>query len=445
MKSQRHRCPFIQTTLAALAGCLFLTSTSVTQDVEAVAKYPTKRIMTVLGRADSADVLTAFDAHWERESHRIQSLGGLTDEELATITKMVQPHFKPLAEKTAEEDTNKYYDYTYGLFAMRRELDQVLKPTLQQSLGADRYEVYKKDLEQRRQMRKSWIVGSMLSTINGSVALDSEQLAKLRVEMNDRFDLNWALTALNYRPYDKMDPKLGAFVEQLLTPEQHLAWDAAAKYLAGGFPVRSTDEVKQMKIFRDDLRVCVDAHIHTLNRTLGLDEAQLRKLRILAKGIEGELIQRRSKARQQYSDPTVKVVTPATSSDARDAPGTMLVAHPRWQAHVVNVLNDDQKKKFLESQRARRERHVERLAGTMVRRLSSDIGLTAEQTREFVATVHASFPEDTSEPSIHGRLGIAIGPIPQNDIAKILGPKNSWAWRGVYRGFLRDVRPNKDD
>jgi hypothetical protein len=81
----------------------------------------------------------------------------------------------------------------------------------------------------------------------------------------------------------------------------------------------------------------------------------------------------------------------------------------------------------------------------MIRRLNSDIGMTAEQASALRAAVDSSFPRDTSEPSIHGRLGIAIGAIPPAKVERILGPEEIWAWRGVYRGFQRDVRPNRDD
>jgi hypothetical protein len=424
--------------------CLMLCQACQAQE-KGVARYPEKRLSTVLGRADPDDLALAFEVHWERETHRLRRICSSTDREVAAITAKILPIMKATAKQVAAEDTNKYYDYTYGLFAMRREFEQAIKAILQNSLGTGKFDAFEEDLEARRTMRKAWIVGSVASTINGSVALDEDQLKKTLATLNDQFRVTWAMTALNYRPFDQVDPALDTTVRSFLTKDQLKAWDASAKYLFESYPVKSADETAAMETFRRDLRICIEAHVDTLSRTLELDERQLRKLKILAKGIEGELYERRLRARLKYADPTVKVVTPATSSDAKNAPGTMLVAHPRWQAHVINVLNEDQKKTFLKWQASRRVRHIDRLAGTMIRRLNSNIGMTSGQASALRAAVDSSFPPDTSEPSIHGRLGIAIGAIPPAKIGRILGPEEIGAWQGVYKGFQRDVRPNRDD
>jgi hypothetical protein len=403
---------------------------------------PNKRLSTVSGRADPDDLVVSYEVQWERETHRLVTTCKLTPREVNTLTEKMRIQFAPLAKRISAADTQKYYDYTYGSVAMRPELEKVAAPIIREQLGDEQRASFKKDLDHRRKLRRGWVVDSLISMVNASIGLDSEQVEKLREALDRQYEPSWAMAALNYRPFDDIDARLHDSIKSLLYEDQHAAWDSALKYFNRAYSWRTTPNSLEdyLHAFRADLDICAAAHGSNLQRTLGLDATQVRKLQILTQSVREEIYERKLTARTKLADPTTRMVSPATSTAGRAAPGTMLVTHPRWQAHIVNVPIGEGKEKAVAAQQRFRRRQIARLAGTMVGRISSEVGLTGEQMRGVVDLLDRHFPLDTSEAGLHGRLGIAVGTIPQDEVAELLGPDKVWVWNIVYRGFLRDVR-----
>jgi hypothetical protein len=304
-------------------------------------------------------------------------------------------------------------------------------PAVKKVLEPDQFKRYEADVIKRNLFLRRSLVSAMSGTLEEALALDLQQTKDLHALLNKRYDVAWFSYAqgLGVPPFDK------AFLSDLdpiLTEKQRIA----RKRLAAGpqsvvVPNQAVDPQSLAKRedeeFGASLQVVVDARVEMLERAFDLDEQMVRKVTILARGIQEEIAAKRADARRAIMEGGANRRDPILSEYASAPPGSLFVNHQRWSAYVAKMLTDEQSDAYTKMTEDRQAKSKSKTANMMTMGMTRDLALNGAQMAQF-----AELLIDTLPPQRGSRMDAVtmrvIVDLPADRVESIIGKENMARW-----------------
>lgn len=390
-----------------------------------------------IGRANMADiVLQTYMMKWQNESKRLVKMFDIEADVATKLDKDVVPFIKKLADAEAKrQKTINTGGAMMGVLGIDPVLGKAIRPALVGKLTAKQIEQYESDMEVRREFAEELSVLTVLVSVQDSVGVYGDQLTKIETLLRKRVDPSW-LNAVQGFGVPQLDKETSEGIAKVLTAKQNAAWEQAMKpptaAMMFAVPNDGADFDKQRKAdFRKGLQISVDARIESLDLFLELDTSQIRKLEILAQGIQVEVCQKRAEAEQQMQNlqfganqvPDVSMLEYVSAT-----PGALFVNHDRWKDFLAKVLDEGQKTKLTAVRNKRGEQGKLQMAGTVSIGMGFQFGLTGKQTRDFAIYLQGRLPELPAGVRFSSEFINAIVNIPPEDVEPIIGAENMAMW-----------------
>lgn len=391
-------------------------------------------VINALDAFDPADVeamlLQSYTMGWQNESKRLSQMFDMQEEVISKLNDDMTPLLKKLA---AVEAKQKEVSTTGDLLLGNTKLLKAILPALEGKLTPQQLKRYQADMKIRQDFGEELSMLSVLIVVQDTVAADADQLKKLEATLKDRVDSRWLSTMQGFG-LPTLDDETSKVIAKQLTKKQNAAWKLASQPQAGMLflgEAEEQSEEQQRTLFRDGLEAAVEARIESLERYLSLDASQVKKLNVLARGIQDEVCQKHTEATKQLRNmqfgenqmPDARVMEYASSP-----PGALFVHHERWNVFLGKILNDDQRKK-MEAMRSNRAAQGKlQMAGMISVGMGYQFGLEGDKTIEFAKLLQSYMPESRPGLRFSTEFIEAIVAIPQDKVQEIIGEQHMAMW-----------------
>lgn len=394
---------------------------------------------------------------WTAESARIrrQFAGDLEAEELEKFENQVQVAIKALPqEKPVQQDLAALSD----TFLVEPEMAAAIESAIAEHLGAQQAKRYAADVRLRREIFDDVAAQSIAIFLADSIAVDDKQMAGILPALRRKIDPQWVTSSQAFGP-----PQLNAETHQLisrqLTPLQRAALDSVVNDDSStslpsliGYGQANTEE-RQKKLeeeFARDLDAAVAARLESLQRNLSLEDEQLAKLQVLARGIKVEIQQNRFAALKRFRDMLAGAERdppdPGVLERATLAPGALFVSHPRWRQFLPKILTAQQRDKLSVMRNVAADGRRAQLVGAMTHGMGRQYQLTGKEAQQLKSLCERHVPRLDSAFRFSDEFLQAFSKMPEEEIRGIIGDENMPSWRSEMSQVKKilDIRKRED-
>lgn len=384
-------------------------------------------------KRDTARMAAAYQRGWQREKQILTRLCELDEATAGELTKQLNDQFNDLAKAQLKSNPRALNDAVP--IGVPAELQAVISAALKETLPAERLQVYQRDLEQRSQYIRNSVIVAMKVVLQDLLALDADQLKQVEPLLEKHYSPTWYLYVQGFGT-PEFEEDADKAITAILTEKQAVAWRLKSgsqlrmAIQPPGSTVAASAEKNQHESFRKSLAAIVDARLEMLTRVLKLDEKQVRKLNVLARGVQSEIVEKRVDARREMQAGfglANRIPDPRVIEYANGVPSTLLAHEPKWVSYVEKVLNDDQRKQYAELAKSRVSLGKSHMSKIMTVSLSGRLSLSGNQMRDLSTLMEERLP-DQRFTRLSPAFIRAIVNLPEAQVKAILDEKSLVFW-----------------
>ncbi len=395
---------------------------------EEVAKFEDIKASLVGEEAaeDHDEVAERLFTYVEADLNRAKLAANLTDAELLKTKQLLKSELEKGVKNRTLRRT-----YSHESFA---KLRRILAAQLHKVAGKTRAAKFEADTKLIAKIRKSCTVEMLLMVFDRTLGLTQKQFDSLERSLGQNWDPDWAddLDDLAVHPHSVAAQVPTRILKPVLTAEQVQTWElvnadadneegevGSGPEEEGAEESRNYDqETRLQKRLVNAMLRRVDLIDHETNLT---DKQRLR-LRVAAKGVAEQLIERRF----GNSEPTGGVNYEGMEFD-RAGPGTLVVAHSKWHAYVRKSLRADQYQVYQRLMDRRGKRLHDAFTLLFTFEISTnvlDTTCTGEQQQKLAAYFMKRIKRHPRQVRLTNDFFMQMFAAPKKDLVAILGDES---------------------
>ena len=337
-----------------------------------------------------------------QELYVLATVAGLDEDAIDELRDSTKPSVEEFVKELADEDVNRNRSLFIQPGLPPERLVKRLNAATSDTITASQFRLYREDLKARQEFQNQAAIDSIIAAIDQLAALDSQQLDAVETIFQKSWQPTWNSLAqralMTSYPISLTLPVRE--LKKVLTPDQIQAVDALTNtarrtqiYRTVTGRGKGAIEKKQAEQFLEELESSMALRIRALDREFSLSEKQLKKLKVLGKGIASDVVRLRTAAMEDRKKVTANRRAAAANGVAfqidmrlaqvlNSRPGALLLDQPRWAHHRDQVLTDEQQAVWNRLQ-LRLDEHAQRaMTNGYLCNLDRQMGMSGRQLEE---------------------------------------------------------------